>query len=132
MQLWVLTPAGWTFAVTLRSRPLPDQTVARVLGIMGLVRFGFLLFMLFPWNPFERLFPPAPDGRDLNPLLQDPAFAIHPPILYLGYVGMSVPFSFAIAALLEGHLDAAWARWVRPWTTVAWIFLTCVIALGSW
>jgi|KBSSwiStaDraftv2_1062776.scaffolds.fasta_scaffold136809_2 cytochrome c-type biogenesis protein CcmF len=131
MLLWVLMLAGWTFAVTLRSRHLPDQTVARVLGIMGLVSFGFLLFMLLTSNPFERLFPAAPDGRDLNPLLQDPGMVFHPPLLYMGYVGFSVAFAFAIAALLGGRLDATWARWSRPWTTLAWCFLTCGIMLGS-
>ena len=105
--------------------------VARVLGVMGLVSVGFLLFMLFTSNPFERLIPAAADGRDLNPLLQDPGMVIHPPMLYMGYVGFSVAFAFAIAALLDGRLDAAWARWSRPWTTAAWCFLTVGIALGS-
>jgi len=105
--------------------------VARVLGVMGLVSVGFLLFMLFTSNPFLRLFPAPADGRDLNPLLQDPGMVIHPPMLYMGYVGFSVAFSFAVAALLGGRLDAAWARWSRPWTTAAWCFLTIGIALGS-
>jgi cytochrome c-type biogenesis protein CcmF len=106
--------------------------VARVLGVMGLVSVGFLAFMLFTSNPFDRLIPAPPDGRDLNPLLQDPGMVFHPPMLYMGYVGFSVAFAFAIAALLAGRLDAAWARWSRPWTTVAWVFLTLGIALGSW
>jgi len=132
MLLWVLMLAGWTLAVTLRSRHLPAELVARVLGVMGLLSLGFLLFMLLTSNPFDRLFPPAPDGRDLNPLLQDPGMVIHPPMLYMGYVGFSVAFAFAIAALLGGRLDATWARWSRPWTTAAWCFLTCGIMLGSW
>src|SRR5436305_14617885 len=105
--------------------------LARVISLMGLVSVGFLLFLLFTSNPFDRLFPPAPEGRDLNPLLQDPGMVIHPPMLYMGYVGFSVAFAFAIAALLGGRLDATWARWSRPWTTVAWTFLTIGIALGS-
>ena len=116
----------------MASRHLPDEMVARVLGIMGLVSTGFLLFMLLTSNPFERLLPPAADGRDLNPLLQDPGMVIHPPMLYMGYVGFSVAYAFAIAALLGGKLDATWARWSRPWTTAAWCFLTIGIMLGSW
>jgi cytochrome c-type biogenesis protein CcmF len=130
--LWVLMLATWTVAVSVLSRHLPDEMVARVLGVMGLVSVGFLLFMLLTSNPFDRLFPPAPEGRDLNPLLQDPGMVIHPPMLYMGYVGFSVAFAFAIAALLGGRLDATWARWSRPWTTAAWCFLTVGIALGSW
>jgi cytochrome c-type biogenesis protein CcmF len=130
--LWVLMMASWTVAVSLFSRHLPGEMVARVLGVMGLVSVGFLLFMLLTSNPFDRLFPPAPEGRDLNPLLQDPGMVIHPPMLYMGYVGFSVAFAFAIAALLGGKLDATWARWSRPWTTAAWCFLTIGIALGSW
>jgi cytochrome c-type biogenesis protein CcmF len=118
-------------AVSVFSRRLPDDMVARVLGVMGLVNVGFLSFMLFTSNPFDRLFPVPLDGRDLNPLLQDPAMVLHPPMLYTGYVGFSVAFAFAIAALLSGRLDASWARWSRPWTTIAWIFLTLGIALGS-
>ena len=129
--LWTLMLAGWTFAVTLFSRHLPPVLLARVIAVMGLVSVGFLLFLLFTSNPFERLVPPAPEGRDLNPLLQDPGMVIHPPMLYMGYVGFSVAFAFAIAALLGGRLDATWARWSRPWTTVAWAFLTIGIALGS-
>jgi cytochrome c-type biogenesis protein CcmF len=129
--LWALMLTGWTFAVTLFSRNLPQALVARVISVMGLVSIGFLAFLLFTSNPFERLVPPAPEGRDLNPLLQDPGMVIHPPMLYMGYVGFSVAFSFAIAALIGGRLDATWARWSRPWTTVAWAFLTVGIALGS-
>jgi cytochrome c-type biogenesis protein CcmF len=130
--LWVLMLAGWTVAVTVLSRHLPDAVIARVLGVMGLISLGFLLFMLLTSNPFDRIFPPPPDGRDLNPLLQDPGMVIHPPMLYMGYVGFSVAFAFAIAALLGGRLDATWARWSRPWTTAAWCFLTVGIMLGSW
>ncbi|HUF81551.1 MAG TPA: heme lyase CcmF/NrfE family subunit [Burkholderiales bacterium] len=130
--LWVLMLAGWTLAVALFSRHLPLEIVARVIGVMGLVSVGFLAFTLFTSNPFDRLLPAAPDGRDLNPLLQDPGMIFHPPMLYMGYVGFSVAFAFAIAALLSGRLDATWARWSRPWTTAAWISLTLGIALGSW
>ncbi|MBI1988409.1 MAG: heme lyase CcmF/NrfE family subunit [Betaproteobacteria bacterium] len=130
--LWVLMLGAWTVAVTVFSRHLPEEMVARVLGVMGLVSVGFLLFMLLTSNPFERLLPAAADGRDLNPLLQDPGMVIHPPMLYMGYVGFSVAFAFAIAALLGGRLDATWARWSRPWTTLAWCFLTLGIMLGSW
>ena len=129
--LWVLMLGIWTAGVTLFSRHLPREVVARVLGVMGLVSSGFLLFMLLTSNPFARLLPAAEDGRDLNPLLQDPGMVIHPPMLYMGYVGFSVAFAFAIAALLGGRLDATWARWSRPWTILAWCFLTCGIALGS-
>jgi cytochrome c-type biogenesis protein CcmF len=129
--LWVLMLSVWMVAVSVFSRSLPDDMVARVLGVMGLIAAGFLSFMLFTSNPFERLLPAAADGRDLNPLLQDPAMVIHPPMLYMGYVGFSVAFAFAVAALLDGRLDAAWARWSRPWTTAAWMFLTIGIALGS-
>ena len=130
MVLWMLMLSGWSLAVSLFSRNLPDDMVARVLAILGLVASGFLLFILLTSNPFLRM-PPAMDGRDLNPLLQDPGLVIHPPMLYMGYVGFSVAFAFAIAALISGKLDAAWARWSRPWTTVAWMFLTVGIALGS-
>jgi cytochrome c-type biogenesis protein CcmF len=130
--LWSLLLALWTVAVTLFSRQLPQEMKARVIGVMGLISVGFLLFMLLTSNPFQRLIPAAMDGRDLNPLLQDPAMVIHPPMLYMGYVGFSVAFAFAIAALLGGKLDATWARWSRPWTTIAWSFLTIGIALGSW
>jgi cytochrome c-type biogenesis protein CcmF len=130
--LWVLLLGWWTFAVTLLSRQLPEAMVARVLATLGLVTAGFLLFILFTSNPFERLLPGVAEGRDLNPLLQDPGLVIHPPLLYMGYVGFSIAFAFAIAALLSGQLDSAWARWSRPWTTAAWIFLTLGIAMGSW
>ena len=129
--LWTLMLSLWTVAVSLFSRHLPEEMVARVLSVMGIVSVGFLLFMLLTSNPFARIFPVPPDGRDLNPLLQDPAMVAHPPMLYMGYVGFSVAFAFAIAALIGGRLDATWARWSRPWTTVAWMFLTCGIALGS-
>ncbi|HNE11739.1 MAG TPA: cytochrome c biogenesis protein CcsA, partial [Accumulibacter sp.] len=130
--LWVTMLAGWTLAVAGFSRQLPERMVARVLGVLGLVSAGLLLFILLTSNPFERLLPAAEQGRDLNPLLQDPGLIFHPPMLYMGYVGFSVAFAFAIAALLSGQLDAAWARWSRPWTTAAWVFLTLGIALGSW
>ncbi|MDX2217880.1 MAG: heme lyase CcmF/NrfE family subunit [Burkholderiales bacterium] len=132
MLLWTLMMAGWTFAVSIFSRNLPQEMVARVIGVMGLASVGFLLFILMTSNPFDRMLPPAPDGRDLNPLLQDPGMIIHPPMLYMGYVGFSVAFAFAVAALIGGKLDATWARWSRPWTTTAWAFLTIGIALGSW
>ena len=130
--LWVTILSVWSVAVSMFSRSLPEITAARVLGVMGFVSIGFLLFLLLTSNPFDRLVPVPMNGRDLNPLLQDFGLVIHPPMLYMGYVGFSVAFSFAIAALLGGSLDAAWARWSRPWTTVAWVFLTIGIALGSW
>lgn len=131
--LWVLILAGWTFAVSVGSRQLPEAMLARVLAVMGMISTGFLLFLIATSNPFARLLPNVPaDGNDLNPLLQDIGLIFHPPILYMGYVGFSVAFAFAIAALIEGKLDAAWARWSRPWTTVAWAFLGLGIALGSW
>jgi len=130
--LWVTMLSVWGVAVATFSRHLPQEMVARVLGVMGLVAVGFILFMLSTSDPFDRLFPPAAEGRDLNPLLQDPGMVFHPPLLYMGYVGFSVAFAFSIAALLGGKLDAAWARWSRPWTTVAWCFLTLGIMLGSW
>ena len=130
--LWALTLSAWTAAVGLFSRSVPEAMVARVLAVMGMVSIGFLLFMLLTSNPFERLVPSPEQGRDLNPLLQDPGLAFHPPMLYMGYVGFAVPFAFAIAAMLSGRLDAAWARWSRPWTNLAWVFLTLGIALGSW
>jgi len=130
--LWALILAGWTAAVAEFSHKLPDVVVARVLGIMGLVSIGFLSFLIFTSDPFARLLPAAAEGRDLNPLLQDPGMIIHPPMLYLGYVGFVVPFAFAVAALIDGRMDARWLRWTRPWTNVAWGFLTLGIALGSW
>ena len=131
--LWVLILSGWMTAVATFSRGLPLVMVARVLSVMGMVAVGFLAFSLLTSNPFERLLPNTPlDGNDLNPLLQDPGLIIHPPLLYMGYVGLSVPFAFAIAALMGGRLDASWARWSRPWTNVAWGFLTLGIMLGSW
>ncbi len=131
--LWTLIMAGWTVAVAVRSKGLPLDMLARVLGVMGMVSIGFILFMLLTSNPFDRLLPMSPsDGSDLNPQLQDFGLIVHPPMLYVGYVGFSVAFAFAIAALMSGRLDAAWARWSRPWTNVAWAFLTVGIALGSW
>ncbi|GIZ12143.1 heme lyase CcmF/NrfE family subunit [Pseudomonas sp. NCCP-436] len=131
--LWALILGGWTFAVSIFSRHLPEEMLARVLAVMGMISVGFLLFLIITSNPFERLLPHSPaDGRDLNPLLQDFGLIVHPPMLYMGYVGFSVAFAFAIAALLGGKLDAAWARWSRPWTVVAWAFLGIGIALGSW
>ena len=119
-------------AVAVFGGNLPPTLKARVLAVQAMVAVGFYLFMLFTSNPFERIFPPPLNGQGLNPLLQDPGLAFHPPMLYLGYVGFSMAFSFAIAALIEGRVDAAWARWVRPWTLAAWCFLTAGIALGSW
>jgi len=130
--LWILLQAGWTAAVAKFTSDVPERLVARVIGVLGLLSVGFLLFALLTSNPFERLIPAAMDGGDLNPLLQDPGLAIHPPLLYIGYVGFSVAFAFAIAAMISGDLDQNWARWTRPWTTVAWLFLTLGIALGSW
>ncbi len=130
--LWVLIIAAWNAAVAHWSRSLPPRVVARVLGVMGAVSLGFLAFMIFTSNPFDRLLPAPLEGRDLNPLLQDPGMIVHPPLLYVGYAGMVVPFAFAIAALLDGKVDARWLRWTRPWTNVAWAFLTLGIMLGSW
>lgn len=131
--LWALILGGWTFAVSIFSRQLPEVMLARVLSVMGMISVGFLLFLIVTSNPFKRLLPNAPaDGRDLNPLLQDIGLIAHPPMLYMGYVGFSVVFAFAIAALLGGRLDAAWARWSRPWTIIAWAFLGFGIVLGSW
>jgi len=131
--LWALILSGWAFSVSIFSRKLPLDMVALVLAVMGMIGVGFMLFMLLTSNPFDRLLPFAPtDGSDLNPLLQDPGLIFHPPMLYMGYVGFSVAFAFAVAALISGRLDSAWARWSRPWTTVAWAFLTVGIALGSW
>ena len=130
--LWLLMLTGWMAAVARFSAHLPLPVLSRVLAVMGLVSVGFLLFTLITSNPFERLFPVPADGRDLNPLLQDPGMIFHPPLLYMGYVGFSVAFAFAIAALIGGNLDATWARWTRPWTNIAWMFLTIGIGLGSW
>ena len=129
--LWALILSIWTLAVSLFSKHIPDAMRARILGVMGLISVGFLLFMLMVSNPFDRLMPAALDGKDLNPLLQDPGMIFHPPMLYMGYVGFSVAFAFSIAALLGGQLDAAWARWSRPWTIMAWVFLTVGIMAGS-
>ena len=130
--LWIVIMSAWTIAVGRYSRDLPAEFSSRVIGVLGLLSVGFLLFTLFTSNPFLRLDIAPPDGADLNPLLQDPGLAIHPPILYIGYVGFSVAFAFAIAAMLTGNLDQKWAKWTRPWTTAAWMFLTVGIALGSW
>ena len=130
--LWVFLLSTWTILVAQLSKALDEFMVARVIGVLGLVMSGLLLFVLTTSNPFMRLLPAAQDGRSLNPLLQDPGLVFHPPMLYMGYVGFSVAFAFAIASLLSGRLDAAWARWSRPWTTAAWVFLTLGIALGSW
>jgi cytochrome c-type biogenesis protein CcmF len=129
--LWAMMLSVWTVAVTVFSRNLPEAFMARVLGVLGAISAGFISFTLFTSNPFDRLLPAVAEGRDLNPLLQDPGMIIHPPLLYMGYVGFSVAFAFAIAALLTGRMDAAWARWSRPWTTMAWVFLTAGIAVGS-
>jgi len=131
--LWTLIMTGWTLAVAMKGRDLPDTFLARVLGVMGVLNLGFLSFLLWTSNPFERLVPMTPlEGADLNPLLQDFGLIVHPPMLYTGYVGFSVAFAFAIAALLSGRLDTAWARWSRPWSNLAWAFLTVGVTLGSW
>jgi cytochrome c-type biogenesis protein CcmF len=131
--LWVLIQSGWAVAVACMSREMPVASVARVLSVMGMISVGFILFILLTSNPFLRTLPYFPvDGRDLNPLLQDPGLIVHPPMLYMGYVGFSVAFAFAIASLMSGKLDTAWARWSRPWTIAAWLFLTLGIILGSW
>jgi len=130
--LWILILNLWTLAVVIFSRNLPDHFMARVLGVLGFVSVGFLLFTLLTSNPFVRILPALTEGRDLNPVLQDPGLIMHPPMLYMGYVGFSVAFAFAIAALLDGKLDTRWVRWARPWTNIAWAFLTFGIALGSW
>ncbi|HSH30694.1 MAG TPA: heme lyase CcmF/NrfE family subunit [Thiohalobacter sp.] len=130
--LWVLILGGWTAAVARFGRHLPATLLARVIAVMGMISIGFLSFLLFTSNPFTRTFPVPAEGGELNPLLQDVGLAVHPPLLYMGYVGLSVSFAFAIAALMGGRLDATWARWSRPWTLVAWAFLTLGIVLGSW
>jgi len=130
--LWALTLSIWTAAVGVFSKSIPQEVIARVLSVMGIISIGFILFMLLTSNPFDRLLSPPLDGRDLNPLLQDFGLIIHPPMLYMGYVGFAVAFAFAIAAMIGGQLDAAWAKWSRPWTNVAWFFLTVGITLGSW
>ncbi len=133
MLLWVLILAGWSAAVAMFSASLPLDMRARVLSVMGMVACGFYLFVLLTSNPFARTFPNVPlEGKDLNPLLQDIGLVLHPPMLYLGYVGFSVAFAFALAALWSGRLDTAWARWSRPWTNAAWVFLSIGITLGSW
>ena len=130
--LWVLILSAWTFALTLFDKPLPLKLNADIIGILGIISFGFLLFTLFTSNPFDRVIPPPQSGRDLNPLLQDFGLIVHPPMLYMGYVGFAVPFAFAVAGLLNNQINSAWAKWVRPWTLIAWAFLGLGIALGSW
>ncbi len=130
--LWALILALWTSAVSHFSRQIPTPLLARILSVLGLISVGFLAFMLFTSSPFTRLVPAAIEGRDLNPLLQDPGLIIHPPMLYLGYVGFAIPFAFAVAAMLSGQFDTAWARWMRPWVHLAWVCLTLGITLGSW
>ncbi len=131
--LWVFILSGWVFAVAIKSDGLPTDIMARVLAVLGMVGVGFISFTLMTSSPFERLLVNTPlEGADLNPLLQDIGLIIHPPLLYMGYVGFSVAFAFAIAALLSGKLDVAWSRWTRPWTNLAWAFLTIGITLGSW
>jgi cytochrome c-type biogenesis protein CcmF len=132
MLFWITVLAIWTLAVAAGSRSQPDEFSSRVLGVLGIVSSGIIAFALFTSNPFLRLTAPPADGNDLNPLLQDPGMIIHPPMLYVGYVGMAVPFAFAVAALFTGRLDKNWAKWTRPWTIAAWLFLTCGITLGSW
>ena len=125
--------SGWMLALALRQQNYPTPLATRVLGVMALMNLGFICFALFTSNPFLRLIPMTPaDGADLNPLLQDFGLIVHPPLLYVGYVGLAVPFAFAVAALLEGRVDAAWARWTKTWTNMAWAFLTLGITLGSW
>ncbi|TLU75057.1 heme lyase CcmF/NrfE family subunit [Mannheimia varigena] len=131
--LWVWLLSLWSVGVAAFTRKMPEDAVARVLGLMGLISIGFLVFVIFTSNPFDRTFPNFPvDGRELNPMLQDVGLIFHPPLLYMGYVGFSVAFAFAIASLMTGRLDTAWARWSRPWTMAAWVFLTLGIVLGSW
>jgi len=132
MLFWITVLAIWTMAVAAFSRSLPDEFMSRVIGVLGIVSAGIIAFALLTSNPFTRLTPAAADGNDLNPLLQDPGMIFHPPMLYLGYVGVAVPFAFAVAALLSGRLDKNWAKWTRPWTVAAWICLTIGITLGSW
>ena len=130
--LWAMILALWTLAVAMFSKTLPREFRATVLAVLGLVSVGFLLFIIYTSNPFERILPPPVDGRDLNPLLQDFGLIVHPPMLYMGYVGFAVSFAFAVAALIRGEVTREWVRWMRPWTHVAWAFLTFGIALGSW
>ncbi|HBB84630.1 MAG TPA: heme lyase NrfEFG subunit NrfE, partial [Sulfitobacter sp.] len=132
MLLWVLIVALFGAMAAWFGGNLPPRLRARVLSVQAAIGVAFLAFILFTSNPFLRMGTPPFDGQDLNPLLQDPGLAFHPPFLYLGYVGLSMAFSFAVAALIEGRVDAAWGRWVRPWTLAAWVFLTIGIALGSW
>ena len=130
--LWAAILSGWAAAVATFSKQIPEPFLARVLSVLSMIGIGFLLFIILTSNPFDRLPNPPVEGRTLNPLLQDPGLAIHPPMLYFGYVGFAVAFAFAIASMLGRHIDNKWARWARPWTNVAWMFLTFGIALGSW
>ncbi len=132
LMLWVVILSGWTVALAALSARLPLRFMARALAVLGMISCGFLSFTLLTSNPFERHVPPLVDGNDLNPLLQDFGLIVHPPMLYMGYVGFAVAFAFAVAALIEGRVDRQWVRWARPWTNVAWAFLTIGIALGSW
>ena len=130
--LWVAILGAWGVAVARFSRSLPREMLSRVLAVMGMVSVAFIAFTVFTSNPFDRIVPGPMDGRGMNPLLQDPGMILHPPLLYMGYVGTAVVFALAMAALMGGRLDAAWSRWSRPWTIVAWVFLTLGIAMGSW
>ena len=130
--LWVFVLSLWSIAVSIFSKQIPSNLLNLILTVLGAVSFGFLLFLLYTSNPFERLMIPPLEGRELNPLLQDFGLAVHPPMLYMGYVGLSVPFAFVISALIRGQLDSSWLRWTRPWTLISWAFLTVGIILGSW
>ncbi len=130
--LWVFILSLWSIAVSIFSKQMQSAFLNQILVVFGFISFGFLLFLLLTSNPFERLLIPPLEGRELNPLLQDFGLAVHPPMLYIGYVGLSVPFAFVIASLIRGQLDSAWLRWTRPWTLIAWAFLTMGIILGSW
>ena len=130
--LWVFILSLWSIAVSIFSKRIPSNLLNLILIVLGAVSFGFLLFLLYTSNPFERLMIPPLEGRELNPLLQDFGLAVHPPMLYMGYVGLSVPFAFVISALIRGQLDSSWLRWTRPWTLISWAFLTVGITLGSW
>ena len=130
--LWVFVLSLWSIAVSIFSKQIPSNLLNLILAVLGAVSFGFLLFLLYTSNPFERLMIIPLEGRELNPLLQDFGLAVHPPMLYMGYVGLSVPFAFVVSALIRGQLDSSWLRWTRPWTLISWAFLTVGIILGSW
>ena len=130
--LWVFVLSLWTVAVSIFSKRIPSDLINQTLVVLGAISFGFLLFLLFTSNPFERLMMPPLEGRELNPLLQDFGLAVHPPMLYMGYVGLAIPFAFVLSALIRGQLDSTWIRWTRPWALVSWSFLTVGITLGSW